>query len=944
MNHETASKHEKKKTLPDDLKYGIFGRPQSKPPTKPIKMRKHDLSSRSQSSFASREKSLNFSRNRKPRMKPNPSAAKSQSQSREHVNNLGLSCVIGGIFQNTSIEDWKKLGRENSSQKSQPNLKPQNDKSQNRSLIKEEAGSKKSRQLSQSHTVGLNSSLSRARKERAKDLKKGSERIKNFYQSSTLYHRSHTSRDKSSRENLKAIRSRLDEAKNNINTSKAQLQSFQKENISLRKNTEYKVSESKDGILQPISINSYNIQTTSVNNQNIKESESLLSLKTPLKDSQVSPKKKIDIESVPSEISGTSKYSMIPHLSLSQARKLRKSASQSVQKSEESQISTSRPRLQIIKPSKYATGSSLSNRSHNSKIAKPSSRQVQLNSNMNIYCQRDTQWKTHQKELIKPDAQDGKSLSLHINKTQEPSNNNKNEVISSFDEHVDSNFFDSMNRVIQNHPKETNQFSSKNQIKPEPSKPKSPQTSISRKHSLDLSLRVFNIEVHSKSRTSDQSSTTPQDQQRLPKVPRQTSIDLFRRSSLIDEEALSQVKPEAPLQPPASPLPSQPSPRGAYTPSASGKHFRKNLRREAQVSPLRMASQTPSLSRAQSKSQHKKPRESVKQSIQRSQLTDEGETPARAVARASSRAQASLMTPLSAKLPSVDNSIVIYDEDDFEMIKELAEYNSKEDRIHFIEFLKMKKKLADGDGDKITKNVLTPFFKSKRLSKENPMHGMKLYSVDDIKEEDATDGQKTPNKDQLSANPGKSERRSRRKSSAAPSSEDEEKGTTQLKVKFYDDKSCVVFLPDDIDGLTIFNPDNPKSRRILTREKTPFGSSKGGDSSESNSKIPSQPQDLSHLQCPSKNEIDEEAESQVLNDKEQMGSQGFRRQTPFFVQSEEGATTSFGRMLPAESREGFFDDNGIDERKSVRRPDSKKPLKSALKSQSTRKYKKSQPE
>lgn len=53
-----------------------------------------------------------------------------------------------------------------------------------------------------------------------------------------------------------------------------------------------------------------------------------------------------------------------------------------------------------------------------------------------------------------------------------------------------------------------------------------------------------------------------------------------------------------------------------------------------------------------------------------------------------------------------------------------------------------------------------------------------------------------------------------------------------MAVRFIDDKSCMVFLPKDVDGLALTEPENQRSTRIVAREKTPYFSKAKRRSSE----------------------------------------------------------------------------------------------------------------
>lgn len=50
-----------------------------------------------------------------------------------------------------------------------------------------------------------------------------------------------------------------------------------------------------------------------------------------------------------------------------------------------------------------------------------------------------------------------------------------------------------------------------------------------------------------------------------------------------------------------------------------------------------------------------------------------------------------------------------------------------------------------------------------------------------------------------------------------------------MAVKFIDPENCLVFLPNDVDGLAITDPSNKRSKKIITREKTPYLSTKKTD-------------------------------------------------------------------------------------------------------------------
>jgi hypothetical protein len=45
-------------------------------------------------------------------------------------------------------------------------------------------------------------------------------------------------------------------------------------------------------------------------------------------------------------------------------------------------------------------------------------------------------------------------------------------------------------------------------------------------------------------------------------------------------------------------------------------------------------------------------------------------------------------------------------------------------------------------------------------------------------------------------------------------------------VKFLGRDTCEIYLPNDVDGLTVYDPEHPKSKKILCREKTPYVSQK----------------------------------------------------------------------------------------------------------------------
>lgn len=60
-----------------------------------------------------------------------------------------------------------------------------------------------------------------------------------------------------------------------------------------------------------------------------------------------------------------------------------------------------------------------------------------------------------------------------------------------------------------------------------------------------------------------------------------------------------------------------------------------------------------------------------------------------------------------------------------------------------------------------------------------------------------------------------------------------------FSVKFVSDDKCEIFLPDDVDGIAVHDPSNPKSKKILTRQRTPFTKEKKPAAPEWQEAIPS---------------------------------------------------------------------------------------------------------
>jgi hypothetical protein len=60
-----------------------------------------------------------------------------------------------------------------------------------------------------------------------------------------------------------------------------------------------------------------------------------------------------------------------------------------------------------------------------------------------------------------------------------------------------------------------------------------------------------------------------------------------------------------------------------------------------------------------------------------------------------------------------------------------------------------------------------------------------------------------------------------------------------FSVKFVSDDKCEIFLPVDVDGIAVHDPSNPKSKKILTRQRTPFTKEKKASVPEWQGAIPS---------------------------------------------------------------------------------------------------------
>ena len=127
-----------------------------------------------------------------------------------------------------------------------------------------------------------------------------------------------------------------------------------------------------------------------------------------------------------------------------------------------------------------------------------------------------------------------------------------------------------------------------------------------------------------------------------------------------------------------------------------------------------------------------------------------------------------------------------------------------------------------------------------------------------------------------------------------------------FSVKFVSDDKCEIFLPVDVDGIAVHDPSNPKSKKILTRQRTPFTKEKKPSAPEWQGAIPSFKQMVTRMEDSRRIRLPPQTEAKLGNNTNTEGFHTCSRDPPKpFAQSNQALNQDSRSHTPIKSSSNF---------------------------------------
>ncbi len=137
---------------------------------------------------------------------------------------------------------------------------------------------------------------------------------------------------------------------------------------------------------------------------------------------------------------------------------------------------------------------------------------------------------------------------------------------------------------------------------------------------------------------------------------------------------------------------------------------------------------------------------------------------------------------------------------------------------------------------------------------------------------------------------------------------DREEGLRSIfSVKFVSNDKCEIFLPVDVDGIAVHDPSNPKSKKILTRQRTPFTKEKKPAVPEWQDAIPSFKQMVSKMEEDSRRiRLPPQTEAKLGSSNIDVGNSCYREPPKPFTQSHQAPSQDSRSHTPIK-KDSCFD-------------------------------------